>query len=100
MVLQAPCKNTNAVIVSKDIAVLILLVHMCTLKNINSKWCMKTDNDKSIDVGKIVEYYDKDVILKLPHIHDKNLIKTLCCKQSNEFTTNHIIGCDQILLWF
>ena len=38
-------------------------------KNITSKWCMKIDNEKFIDVGKIVEYYGKDVILKLPHIH-------------------------------
>ena len=30
---------------------------------------MKIDNEKFIDVGKIVEYYGKDVMLKLPHIH-------------------------------
>ena len=30
---------------------------------------MKIDNEKFIDVGKIVEYFAKDVILKLPHIH-------------------------------
>ena len=30
---------------------------------------MKKDNEKFIDVGKIVEYFGKDVILKLSHIH-------------------------------
>ena len=32
-------------------------------------WCLKIDYKKFIDVGKIVEYYGKDVVLKLPHIH-------------------------------
>ena len=27
------------------------------------------DNEKFIDRGKIVEYYGKDVVLKLPYIH-------------------------------
>ena len=69
MVLHALYKNTNVVIVSKDTDVLILLVYMHALKNITSKWCMKIDNEKFIDRGKIVEYYGKDVILKLPDIH-------------------------------
>ena len=30
---------------------------------------MTIDNEKFIDVGKIVEYYGKDFMLKLPHIH-------------------------------
>ena len=30
---------------------------------------MKIDNEKFIEVGKIVEHYGKYVILKLPHIH-------------------------------
>ena len=30
---------------------------------------MKIDNEKFTDVGKIVEYYGKDVIRKLQHIH-------------------------------
>ena len=30
---------------------------------------MKIDNEKFIDVGKIVGYNGKDVKLKLPHIH-------------------------------
>ena len=68
MILQAIYKNTNAVIVSKDTDVLNLLVYMYALKNITSKLCMKIDNEKFIDVGKIVEYYGKDAILKLPHI--------------------------------
>ena len=46
-------------IVSKD-TVSILLVYMYALKNITSKWCMKIENEKSIDVGKIAEYYGKD----------------------------------------
>ena len=69
MALHALYRNTNAVIVSEDTDVLILLVHMCALKNIPSRWCMKKDNEKFIDIGKIVEYFGKDVILKLPHIH-------------------------------
>ena len=69
IVLHALYKDTNAVIVSKDTNVLIPLVYMYALKNITSKWCMKIDNEKFIDVRKIVAYYGKDVILKLPHIH-------------------------------
>ena len=70
MVLQALYKNTNAVIVSKDTDVLILLEYMYVLENITSKWCMKfIDTEKFIDVGKIVQYYGKDVILKPQHIH-------------------------------
>ena len=30
---------------------------------------MKIDNEKFINVGKIVEYYGKDVMLKPSHIH-------------------------------
>ena len=30
---------------------------------------MKLANEKFIDAGKIVEYFSKDVIPKLPHIH-------------------------------
>ena len=45
-------KNTNAVLVSRDTDVLILLVYMYALKNI-----IKIVNEKFIDVGKIVEYY-------------------------------------------
>ena len=48
-------------IVSKDTDVLVLLVYLYTLKNVTSKWCMKIDNEKFIDVEKKVEYYGKDV---------------------------------------
>ena len=44
-----------------------------SLKSITSKCCMKIDNEKFIDVGKIVEYYGEVVILKLPHIHSDRL---------------------------
>ena len=43
---------------------------MYALKDITCKWCMKIDNEKFIDVGKIVDYYNKDVILKLVNIHE------------------------------
>ena len=69
MTLRALYKNANTVIVSKDTDVLILLVYMYALKTITLKWCKKIDNEKFTDVRKIVEYYGKDVILKLPHIH-------------------------------
>ena len=69
MALHALYRNTNAVIVSKDDDELVLLVYTFVLKNITSRSCMKTDNDKFIEVGKIVEYYGKNVIQKLPHIH-------------------------------
>ena len=42
---------------------------MYASKNITSKWCTKIDIEKFIGAGKIVEYYGKHVILKLPHIH-------------------------------
>ena len=51
-------------IVSKDTDVLILLVYSF----VTSKWCIKIDIEKFIDKGKIVEFYGKDVILKLPYI--------------------------------
>ena len=69
MALHALYRNTNAVIVSKDDDELVLLVYTFVLKNITSRSCMKTDNDKFIEVGKIVEYYGKNVIQKLLHIH-------------------------------
>ena len=55
-------------IVSKDTDVLILLVYSYALRNTTSKWCIRIDNEKFIDKGKIVEFFGKDVILKLPYI--------------------------------
>ena len=42
---------------------------MYASKNITLTWCMRIDNEKFIEVIKIVEYYGKDVTLKFPHIH-------------------------------
>ena len=68
--LYALYNNTNAVIVSKDTDLLILIVYMYALKNITSKWCIKIDNEKLIDVGKIVEYYGKDIKdIHVPKLH-------------------------------
>ena len=43
---------------------------------------MKIDNEKFIDVGKIVQYYGKDVIIKVAHIR----AVTGCD------TTSHLLG--------
>ena len=48
MVLHALYKNTNAVIVSEDTDVLILLEYMYALKNMISKWCIEIDNGNSL----------------------------------------------------
>ena len=37
---------------------------------------MKIDNEKLIDLGKIIEYYGKDGILKLPCIHAMTVCDT------------------------
>ena len=39
---------------------------------------MKIDNEKFIDVGKIVKYYGEDIILKLPHIQAVTGCDTNC----------------------
>ena len=56
MNLHALYKKINAVIVFKNTCVLVLLAYMYTLENITSKRCMKTSNDKFIDIGKRVDY--------------------------------------------
>ena len=43
---------------------------MYALKDLTFKLYMKIDNEKFIDVGKIVDYYNKDFILKLVNIHE------------------------------
>ena len=43
---------------------------------------MKIDNEKFIDFGKIVQYYGKDVIIKVAHIH-----AVTGCN-----TTSHLLG--------
>ena len=53
--LHALYKKINAVIVFKNTCVLVLLVYMYTLENITSKRCMKIDNEKFIDIGKMVD---------------------------------------------
>ena len=48
MVLHPLYKNTNALIVSEDTDVLILLEHMYTLKSMTSKWCIEIENGNSL----------------------------------------------------
>ena len=68
IVLHALCNNTNAVIVSKDTDVLILLVYMQALKKHDFQVVHKI-RQWTIHWRKKNNWIGKYVILKLPHIH-------------------------------
>lgn len=71
MVVLQPCfKDTkNCVVVSKDTSVFVLMVFAFAFKNIKRSWSMKIDHNKHINIGKVVKYVGKDLILKLRHIY-------------------------------
>eukprot|EP00795_Rhopilema_esculentum_P011083 gene11083-biopygen13452 len=74
LVLQACEKDTVVVVVAKDTDVLVIIVHAYAIVKPCSKWFMKIDHEKYVDVEKVyVEKSDyilgEKVLMHLPHIH-------------------------------
>ena len=57
------------VVVSKDTDVLILLVWAYAKHEIKTKWYMMYEQGKYADIGKIVEFFGKEICLALPAFH-------------------------------
>ena len=69
MIFHALQQNTNAVVSSKNMDVLVLMVFAYALNKINEKWVMKTECNKLINIRKIVEYIGTNIAMKVPRIH-------------------------------
>ena len=81
MVLHACLDDTNAVVVSRDTDVLVLLVHAFSIVKPTSQWFMKIDHQQYVDIGKACSYLGEEVSLRLPQVHA-------------------ITGCDTTLFFF
>ena len=69
LVLLACEKDTVVVAVAKDTDALVILVHAYAIVKPSSKWFMKIDHEKYVDVGKVYDFLGKNVSMHLPHIH-------------------------------
>ena len=69
LVSQACEKDTVVVVVAKDTDVLVILVHAYAIVKPSSKWIMKIDHEKYVDVGKVYDFLGENVSMHLPNIH-------------------------------
>eukprot|EP00794_Sanderia_malayensis_P021307 gene21307-biopygen16343 len=69
LVLQACERDTVVVVVAKDIDVLVILVHAYAIVKPSSKWFMKIDHEKYVDVGKVYDFLGENISKHLPHLH-------------------------------
>ena len=67
LVLHACRSETDVVVVAKDTDVLVLLVH--AIIRPLSRWYMKIDHAKFVDVGEIYDFLGENISELLPHIH-------------------------------
>ena len=86
VVLHGCLKNTNCVVVSKDTDVFVLMVFAFASKNIKRSWSMDIDQNKYTNIGKVVKYLGKDLVLKLSHIH----VVTGCDTKSFMFSVRKV----------
>ena len=86
VVLHGCLKNTNCVVVSKDTDVFVLMVFAFASKNIKRSWSMNIDQNKYTNIGKVVKYLGKDLVLKLSHIH----VVTGCDTKSFMFSVRKV----------
>ena len=66
LILHASLQNTNVVIVAKDTDVFVLLVYVYSKLQPCSKWYMKIDHDKYVDIGKVNKYLGSKISSYLP----------------------------------
>ena len=61
LVLQACEKDTVVVVVAKGTVVLVILLHAYAIVKPSSKWFMKIDHEKYVDVGKVYDFLGENV---------------------------------------
>eukprot|EP00794_Sanderia_malayensis_P002075 gene2075-2352_t len=57
----------NVVVISKDTDVLLLMLHAFAKIKPNGKWFMKIDQEKYVNIEKIVTHFGTELATKLPH---------------------------------
>ena len=68
LILHASLQDTNVVIVAKDTDVFVLLVYVYSKLQPCSKWYMKIDHDKYLDIGKVKKYLGSKISSYLPQL--------------------------------
>ena len=69
LVLHACRSEIDVVVVAKDTDVLVLLVHAYAIIRPCTRWYMKIDHEKFVDIGKIYDFLGENISELLPHVH-------------------------------